>query len=115
MRTRWSTAMRNGVPVGSVKGIVAGATGSTIGRFSSEEGGAQSEALASSRGVSAQAEINRAAGAALCGVSAADWPSATEAQAKNDNGRHQEIRPGCILLYLDFHTLGWVPAFVFRS
>src|SRR6267142_3024666 len=92
MRTRWSTAMRSGVPFGSVNEIVAGGTGSTIGRFSSEEGGAHSEALASSRGVSAQAEINRAAGGAPCGVSAADWPSATEAQANIDTGRHQEIR-----------------------
>src|SRR5258706_14904174 len=104
MRTRWSTAMRSGVPVGSVNEIVAGATGSTIGRFSSQEGGAHSEALASSRGGSAQAEINRAADGALCGAAAADWPSATEGQASNDNGRHQEIRTGCILLYVDFHT-----------
>src|SRR5882762_10417608 len=115
MRTRWSTAMRSGVPFGSVNEIVAGGTGSTAARFSSEEGGGPTEALAFSQGFSAQPETNCAAGAALCGVSAADWPSATEAQANNDTGRHQEIRPGCILLYLDFHTSGRVPAFVFRS
>src|SRR5882762_1318303 len=92
MRTRWSTAMRNGVPVGSVKEIVAGGTGSTVARVSSEEGGAHSEALASSRGVSAQPETNWPAGDALCAVSAADWASATDAQASNDTGRHQEIR-----------------------
>src|SRR5712672_3141880 len=96
MRTRWATAIRSGVPAGSVKEIVAGGTGSTAARFSSEEGGAHTEALASSRGVSAQPETNWPAGAALCGVSAADWPSATEAQASNDTGRHQEIRAKCM-------------------
>src|SRR5882757_7267479 len=116
MRTRWSTAIRSGVPVGSVREIVAGGTGSTAARFSSEEGGAHSEALASSRGVSAQAEINRdAAGGALFGVSAADWPSATEAQASNDTGRHQVIRARCMCFTSTSTRWGRVPAFIFRK
>jgi hypothetical protein len=90
MRTRWSTAMRNGVPVGIVKGMVAGAAGSTSGvrASSAEEGGAHMETIASSRGASSQA------GTYSVGVgdgvpSAADWLSAGEAQSSNDNGRHQ--------------------------
>src|ERR1700674_1666679 len=115
MRTRWSTAMRSGVPVGSVSGIVAGAAGSTARRSSSEEGSAHSEALASSRGVSSQAEIIWARGDALCGVSGAVWPSAAEAQTSNDAGRHLEIRARCIIFYLDVLAWGREPAFVFRN
>src|SRR6202022_2118024 len=113
MRTRWSTAMRSGVPVGNVKGIVAGVGGSTA-RPSSEEGGAHSEAPASSRGVSAQPEISRAAGGALGALSGSDWASA-EAQTNNDTGRHLEIRARYIVFYLDVLAWGQVPAFVVRN
>src|ERR1700720_2554003 len=107
--------MRSGVPVGSVRGIVAGTAGSTARRSSSEEGGAHSEALASSLGVSSQAETNWAAGGALCALSGADWPSAAEAQTSNEIGRHLEIRARYMIFYLDVLAWGRVPAFVFRS
>src|SRR5258708_1324434 len=97
MRTRWSTAMRSGVPVGMVRAIVAGAARSTAaaGCSSVEEGGAHKETSASSRGASPHPEtFSVSAGAGPpWGASGADWPSAAEAQSSIDSGRQEEIRP----------------------
>src|SRR6266404_1599120 len=96
MRTRWSTAMRSGVPVGMVRAIVAGAARSTAaaGCSSVEEGGAHKETSASSRGASPHPEtFSASAGAGSpWGASGADWPSAAEAQSSIDSGRQEEIR-----------------------
>src|ERR1700737_4016454 len=86
--------MRSGVPVGIVRGMVAGATRSTsTARGSSaEEGGAHSETLASSRGASSQAETCCARAAPSGAASGADWHCAAETQSRNDKGRHEQIR-----------------------
>src|SRR6266404_8953145 len=115
MRTRWSTAMRSGVPVGMVRAIVAGAARSTAaaGCSSVEEGGAHKETSASSRGASPHPEtFSASAGAGSpCAESGADWPSATEAQNSNVSGRHGEIRARYITLSSAYLLdLGRVPA-----
>jgi hypothetical protein len=91
--------------------MVAGAAGSTVRRSSSEEGGAHNDALASSRGASAQAESTWTADDPFCAGSEADWPSA-EPQSSNDTGRHEEIRARYIMFYLDRPHRGRVPACV---
>src|SRR6266404_5584205 len=90
MRTRSSSAIRSGVPVGIVSGMLAGATGSTARDSFSDEGGTHREALASSRGAS----------------SPADWPNAAEAPNSREMGRHQETRPTYIIFYLDSPSSG---------
>src|ERR1700737_1722105 len=96
MRTRWSTAMRRGVPVGMVRAIVAGAARSTeaAGCSSVVDGGAHKETSASSGGASPQPEtFSAVAGAGSpWGASGDDWPTAAEAQSSIDSGRQEEIR-----------------------